>query len=102
MIGIVKVLWWIFTSLFKSREQLEAENLERAVVGVLQRFLDGAEEIVAALGIMDFSPGSLKRIIDHAKVLSENLNDHHQAYHLICEVIKEVVRGEGWADINRH
>ena len=27
MVWIVKALWWIVSSLFKSREQLEAENL---------------------------------------------------------------------------
>ncbi len=27
MVWIVKVLWWIVSSLFKSRELLEAENL---------------------------------------------------------------------------
>lgn len=38
MIGIVRTLWWIVASLFKSREQIEAENLAlRQQVTVLRR-----------------------------------------------------------------
>ncbi len=38
MIGIIRALWWIVSSLFKSREQLEAENLAlRHQVNLLRR-----------------------------------------------------------------
>ncbi len=38
MVWIVKVLWWIVSSLFKSHEQLEAENLAlRHQVNLLRR-----------------------------------------------------------------
>jgi hypothetical protein len=67
-----------------------AIEVEQAVLGILQRFLRCPAEIVAALGVQDLSPGSLKRIVGKAKALSDDLKDHHKAQDLISEVIEKV------------
>jgi hypothetical protein len=68
-----------------------AIEVEQAVIGILQRILKDPVEIVAALGVQDLSPGSLKRIVGKAKALSDDLKDHHKAQGLISEVIEKVV-----------
>jgi hypothetical protein len=68
-----------------------AIEVEQAVIGILQRFLRCSAEIVAALGVQDLSPGSLKRIVGKAKALSDDLKDHHKAQGLISEVIEKVI-----------
>jgi site-specific DNA recombinase len=68
-----------------------AIEVEQAVLGILQRFLGCPAEIVAALGVQDLSPGSLKRIVGKAKAQSDDLKDHHKAQDLISEVIEKVI-----------
>jgi DNA invertase Pin-like site-specific DNA recombinase len=67
-----------------------AEEVEKAVLTILQRLLNSAAEIVAALAMKDLSPGSLKRIVGQAKALAEDLKDHHTAHRLVSEVIDKV------------
>ncbi len=72
-----------------------AEEVERAVIHLLQRFLNSPAEIVAALVISEQSLGSMKTIIGQAKTLSVELKDHHKAHRIISEVIDKVIVHEG-------
>ena len=47
--------------------------------------------MLAALAIKGLSPGSLKRIVDQAKALADNLKDHHTAHQISSEVIDKVI-----------
>ena len=44
-----------------------AEEVEKAVLAILQRFLNSPAEIVAALAIGEHSPGSMKAVVGQAK-----------------------------------
>ena len=63
-----------------------AEEVEKAVLAILRRFLDSPAEIVAALAIGEPSPGAMKTLVDKAKALSDSLKDHHEAFQIIPEV----------------
>jgi DNA invertase Pin-like site-specific DNA recombinase len=68
-----------------------AEEVEKAVLAILQRFLDSPAEIVAALAIGEHSPGAMKTLVGQAKTLSDDLKDHHEACRIIPEVIAKVI-----------
>ncbi len=68
-----------------------AEEVERAVIDLLQRFLTCPSEILAALAISEQSPGSMKTVVGQAKTLSDDLKDHHKAHRLITELIDKVI-----------
>jgi hypothetical protein len=68
-----------------------AEEVEKAVLAILQRFLNSPAEVVAALAIGEPSPGSMKTLVGQAKTLSDDLNDHHEAHHIISAVIAKVI-----------
>ena len=68
-----------------------AEEVEKAVLAILQRFLSSPVEIVTALAIREQSPGSMKRVLSHAKTLSDDLKDHHEVCRIIPEVIDKVI-----------
>ncbi|MCH9054215.1 MAG: recombinase family protein [Proteobacteria bacterium] len=67
-----------------------AEEVEKAVLVILRRFLNSPAEIVAALAIEGLAPGAMKRMVGQAKALAEDLKDHHKAHRLISEVIDKV------------
>ncbi|MCH9052562.1 MAG: hypothetical protein IIA72_16050 [Proteobacteria bacterium] len=68
-----------------------AEEVEKAVLAILRRFLDSPAEIVAALAIGKPSPGAMKTLVGQAKTLSDDLKDHHEACRIIPEVIAKVI-----------
>lgn len=68
-----------------------AEEVEKAVLAILQRFLSSPAEIVTALAIREHSPGSMKTVVGQVKTLSDDLNDHQEAHHIISAVIAGVM-----------
>ncbi len=68
-----------------------AEEVERAVIDLLQRFLNSPPEIMAALAISEHSPGSIKTVIGQAKTLADDLKDHQKAHCLITKIIDKVI-----------
>ena len=68
-----------------------AEEVEKAALAILLRFLDHPGEILAALAIGDLPPGSMKGVLGQAKTLSDRLKDHHEACRIIPEVIDKVI-----------
>jgi hypothetical protein len=68
-----------------------AEEVEKAVLVILQRFLNSPADMLAALAMKDLSPGSLKRIVGQAKALADDLKDHHTAHQISSEVIDKVI-----------
>jgi DNA invertase Pin-like site-specific DNA recombinase len=68
-----------------------AEEVERAVLAVLQRFLNSRAELVAGLEISKHSPGTIKAILGQARTLANRATDHREAHRLVCEVIERVV-----------
>jgi hypothetical protein len=68
-----------------------AIEIEQAVIGILQRFLNDPVEIVAALDVKEPSPGSMKTLIGKAKGLAEDLKDHHKAHRIIGETTDKVI-----------
>jgi hypothetical protein len=68
-----------------------AEEVENAVLAILQRFLNSPAEVVAALAIGEPSPGSMKTLVGQAKTLSDDLKIHHAACRIIPEVIDKVI-----------
>ncbi len=68
-----------------------AEEVETAVLAILQRFLNSPSEIMAALAIGEHPPGTMKRIVGQAKTLADDLKDHHKAHRLISDVIDKVI-----------
>lgn len=70
-----------------------AEEVEKAVLTILQRFLNSPAEIVAALAIGEYSPGSMKTVVSQARTLSESdeLNDRHEAHRITSAVIAKVI-----------
>jgi DNA invertase Pin-like site-specific DNA recombinase len=68
-----------------------AEEVEKAVLAILQRFLNSPAEIVAALAIEGLAPGAMKRMVGQAKALAEDLKDHHKAHRLITKIIDKVI-----------
>ena len=68
-----------------------AEEVEKAVLAILRRFLNSPAEITAALAIGKHSPGSMKTLVGQAKTLSDDLNDRREAHHIIPEVIDKVI-----------
>jgi hypothetical protein len=68
-----------------------AEEVETAVLAILQRFLNSPSEIMAALAIGEQPPGTMKRIVGQAKTLADDLKDHHKAHRLISDVIDKVI-----------
>ncbi len=68
-----------------------AEEVERAVIDLLQRFLNSPPEIMAALAISEHSPGSIKTVIGQAKTLADDLKDHQKAHCLIIKIIDKVI-----------
>jgi hypothetical protein len=68
-----------------------AEEVEKAVLRILQRFLNSPAEIVAALAIGEPSPGSMKTVVGQAKTLSDDLNDRREAHHIVFAVIAKVI-----------
>ncbi len=68
-----------------------AEEVEKAVLEILQRFLDSPAEIVAALAISEHTPGAMKTLVGQAKTLSDCLKDHHEACRVIPKVIDKVI-----------
>ena len=67
-----------------------AEEVEKAVLAILQRFLNSPAKIVAALAIGEHSPGTMKTLVGQAKTLSDDLDDRQKAHRLIFEVIDKV------------
>jgi hypothetical protein len=68
-----------------------AEEVEKAVLLILQRFLNSPPEILAVLAIGEHSPGSMKTLVGQAKTLSNDLKDHREAHHIISAVIDKVI-----------
>jgi hypothetical protein len=68
-----------------------AEEVEKAVLVILRRFLASPPDMLAALAMKDLSPGSLKRIVGQAKALADDLKDHHTAHQISSEVIDKVI-----------
>jgi DNA invertase Pin-like site-specific DNA recombinase len=68
-----------------------AEEVEKAVLAILRRFLNSPAEIVAALATGRHAPGSMKALVGQAKTLSDKLNDRQEAHHIIPEVIDKVI-----------
>ncbi|MCH8002589.1 MAG: hypothetical protein IIA34_13155, partial [Proteobacteria bacterium] len=68
-----------------------AEEVEKAVLVILRRFLNSPADMLAALAMKDLSPGSLKRIVGQAKALADDLKDHHTAHQISSEVIDKVI-----------
>jgi DNA invertase Pin-like site-specific DNA recombinase len=68
-----------------------AEEVEKAVLVILQRFLNSPADMLAALAMKDPSPGTLKRIVGQAKALADDLKDHHTAHQISSEVIDKVI-----------
>ena len=68
-----------------------AEEVEKAVLVILRRHLNSPADMLAALAMKDLSPGSLKRIVGHAKTLAHDLKDHQKAHQISSEVIDKVV-----------
>ena len=72
-----------------------AEEVEKAVLVILRRFLNSPAEIVAALAIGKHSPGSMKTLVGQAKTLSNDLNDHQKKHHIIPEVVDKLIIDRG-------
>ena len=68
-----------------------AEEVETAVLAILQRFLNSPSEIMAALAIGEQPPGTMKRIVGQAKSLADDLKDHHKAHRLLSKMIDKVI-----------
>ncbi len=68
-----------------------AEEVEKAVLTILQRFLNCPAEIVAALAISEQSPGSMKTVVGKAKTLANDLEDHHKVHRIFSDVIDKVI-----------
>ena len=75
----------------EGKARYAAEEVEKAVLAILQRFLTSPAEIVAALAIGGHAPGSMKTLVGQAKTLSDDLNDRREAHHIIPEVIDKVI-----------
>lgn len=68
-----------------------AEEVEKAALAILQRFLNCPAEVMAALPVQAPSPGSMKRILGKATALSDDLKDHHEAHRVISGMIEKVI-----------
>jgi DNA invertase Pin-like site-specific DNA recombinase len=68
-----------------------AEEVEKAVLVILRRFLNSPADMLAALAIEDLAPGTMKRMVGQAKALAGDLKDHHRAHQISSEVIDKVI-----------
>jgi DNA invertase Pin-like site-specific DNA recombinase len=68
-----------------------AEEVENAVLAILQRFLNSPTELVAGLTVLEQTPGTMKRILGQARALADKVTDHHEAHRLVCEVVDKVI-----------
>ncbi len=68
-----------------------AGEVEKAVLAILQRFLNSPSDIVTMLAIEDLTPGTMKRMVGQAKTLSGDLKDPQQARHIVSRVINKII-----------
>ena len=77
-----------------------AEEVEKAVLVILRRFLNSPADMLVALAMKNLSPGSLKRIVGQAKALADDLKDHHTAHQIFSEVINKVIIHENALELH--
>ena len=68
-----------------------AEEVEGAVLRILQRFLESPTDVAKAMQLKKVSPGTLKDLVIKAKELGEKLKDQHQALRIVSAAIAKIV-----------
>ena len=68
-----------------------AEEVENAVLTILERFLESPADVTAALKFQKVSPGTLRDLVIKAKDLAEKLKDRQEALHIVTAVINKVI-----------
>jgi DNA invertase Pin-like site-specific DNA recombinase len=77
-----------------------AEEVENAVLEILRRFLNSPADIVTVLAPCEQSPGSIRAVIDQAKLLSDGLKDQQKRQPIIGEVIDRVIIDQGALELH--
>ena len=72
-------------------ERYAAPEVEKAVIAILQRFLDTPTEIIAGLPLEDTPPSSIKQLTWNAKAISRALRDPHEALRIIPQILCAVI-----------
>jgi DNA invertase Pin-like site-specific DNA recombinase len=68
-----------------------ADEVENAVLTILERFLESPADVTAALKLQKVSPATLSDLTIKAKDLAKKLKGQHEALHIVTAVINKVI-----------